>query len=161
MNFPEPLQQGQFLRRYKRFFAEIEVGGKTLTAHVPNTGSLKGCLREGAPCLFSTSKDPARKLPLTLQLVQDNGAWVGVNTHMANDLVWEAYQTGIITAWKKFDGGQREVKIHAKTRLDMALWKSSGELTATTKITPPLFSKNKFHFEFLLMYTKAKYQRAN
>ncbi|MGE0761973.1 MAG: DNA/RNA nuclease SfsA [Bdellovibrionales bacterium] len=146
MNFAEPLQQGRFKRRYKRFFAEIEFGGKTITAHVPNTGSLRGCLNEGAPCLFSTSKDPARKLPHTLQMVQDEGTWVGVNTNLANDLAWEAWQNGDIPGWKKFDGGQREVKIHAKTRLDLALWKSTADLPATTKLTPAHLSKNKFYF---------------
>ena len=160
MNFPEKLQQGQFLRRYKRFFAEIDFGGQTLTAHVPNTGSLKGCLREGAPCLFSTSKDPTRKLPHTLQMVQDEGTWVGVNTNLANDLVWEAWQNGIIPGWKKFDGGQREVKIHAKTRLDLALWKSRSDFPVSTKLTPLHLDKNKFYFIEVKNVTMAQGQFA-
>lgn len=146
MKFPSPLSQGQFLRRYKRFFAEIEFQGKTITAHVPNTGSLKGCLKEGAPCLFSTSNDPARKLPQTLQMVRDGKSWVGVNTHLANELVWEAWQSGVIPAWKKLDGGAREVKIHAKTRLDLALWKATAELPAGAKLGVTQLQKNKFNF---------------
>lgn len=156
MKFPEELQPGRFLRRYKRFFAEIEAAGQTITAHVPNTGSLKGCLREGAPCLYAVSKDPARKLPYTLQLVQDNGAWVGVNSAMANDIVWEGWQNGSIAGWKKFDCGQREVKIHAKSRLDMAFWKGTAELTASTKLTAPLIAKNKFHFVEVKSVTMAQ-----
>lgn len=146
MKFQDPLAQGQFLRRYKRFFADIEFEGKTITAHVPNTGSLKGCLHENTPCLFSVSKDPARKLPYTLQMVQDEGTWVGVNTHLANDLVWEAWQTGQIKEWKKYEGACREVKIHAKTRLDLALWKISKEVPVGCKLSPTHLQNNKFHF---------------
>ena len=39
------LHRGIFLRRYKRFFAEISSdSGEILTLHCPNTGSLKNCL---------------------------------------------------------------------------------------------------------------------
>ncbi len=146
MKFPEPLRTGRFLRRYKRFFAEIEVEGEKITAHVPNTGSLKGCLREGAPCLFSQSKDPARKLPYTLQMVRHEDTWVGVNTLLANELAWEAWQNGQIPSWTTYDGGCREVKINSKTRLDLALWRVHDQLPAKVKLTAVHLSQNKFHF---------------
>lgn len=146
MKFTEPLSEGQFLKRYKRFFADLVVNGQTTTAHVPNTGSLRSCLEEGALCRFSTSSDPARKLALTLQMIQTESGWVGVNTHLANDLVWEAWTLGLLPRWKNFDSGQREVKLHAKTRIDLALWKSSEALPTGTKLTPPLLEKNRLHF---------------
>ncbi len=146
MKFTEPLNEGQFLKRYKRFFADLKVNGQTTTAHVPNTGSLKSCLEEGAPCRFSTSADPTRKLPHTLQMIKTSSGWVGVNTHLANDLVWEAWTLGLLPRWKDFDSGQREVKLHAKTRIDLALWKSSEDLPAGTKLTPPLIEKSRLHF---------------
>lgn len=146
MNFKETLKEGILRRRYKRFFAEIDFGGETITAHVPNTGSLKGCLKEGAACRFTTSNDPSRKLAHTLQMVRDGKAWVGVNTGASNSLVWEAWLEKRIPHWKNFDAAQREVRINAKTRLDLALWKATDALPATTKLTSSLIEKNKIHF---------------
>ena len=42
----ERLQAGRFLRRYKRFFADVERGSETLVTHCPNTGSMKTLLAE-------------------------------------------------------------------------------------------------------------------
>lgn len=45
MKFEDPINDGLFLKRYKRFFADIQQGSEVLTAHVPNTGSMKGLFR--------------------------------------------------------------------------------------------------------------------
>ena len=45
MKFTNSLIKGKLIKRYKRFFADIEVNNKTLTAHCPNTGSMMGLLR--------------------------------------------------------------------------------------------------------------------
>ncbi|MGB0564245.1 MAG: DNA/RNA nuclease SfsA, partial [Spirulinaceae cyanobacterium] len=38
-----PLQAGILLKRYKRFFADIELTtGEVITAHCPNTGPMTG-----------------------------------------------------------------------------------------------------------------------
>jgi sugar fermentation stimulation protein A len=146
MRYPIPLEKGIFLRRYKRFFADIEWQGKTITAHIPNTGSLKGCLNEGAPCAFSLSPDPNRKLPYTLHLVQDGDSWVGVNTAVTNELVFEAWQKGTFKTWKKFDAGQREVRLHARTRVDLVLWRATNDWPQAVRLKPDQLSKHRFHF---------------
>jgi sugar fermentation stimulation protein A len=155
MKFAEPLKEGIFRRRYKRFFAEVDRGGETITCHLPNTGSLKGCLREGAPCLFSVSTDPSRKLPYTLQMVKDGGAWVGVNTSLANAIVWEAWKAGEISSWLPYDGCQREVRLHAQTRLDLAMWKGCEEVPAGEKLTLAHVKNHKFHFVEIKSVTMA------
>ena len=49
MQFDPPLEEGRLLRRYKRFFADVETAsGETLTIHCPNTGSMRHCMSEGA-----------------------------------------------------------------------------------------------------------------
>lgn len=146
MRFTDGLKQGIFLRRYKRFFADVEFEGATLTCHLPNTGSLKGCLREGAPCLFSVSSDPSRKLPYTLQIVKDGGAWVGVNTAAANSVVWHAWKDRLIPAWRVFDGCQKEVRLHAQTRLDLCLWHGSKGLPTNAKLTLSHLKSHQLHF---------------
>ncbi len=144
-----------FLRRYKRFFADVEFEGNVVTCHVPNTGSLKGCLEEGAPCLISISGDPKRKFPHTLELVQSGKTWVGVNTMAANAIVWRAWQAKAVPAWKEFDACQKEVRLHAKTRLDLAMWKGHPEFPATDKITLTHLTKHKLHFVEIKSVTMA------
>jgi len=54
-----PILYGKFIRRYKRFFSEIELQdtGEIITAHCPNTGSMKQCLIPGARVIV-TYHDP-------------------------------------------------------------------------------------------------------
>lgn len=146
MIFTEPLKEGIFRRRFKRFFAEIESEGEILTAHVPNTGSLKGCLLPNSRCRFTVSSDPSRKLAYTLQMVQDGKHWVGINTMAANLVVWHAWQDKLVAQWKKYDACQKEVRLHAKTRLDLALWKGSETLPATERLNPTSLDQHHLHF---------------
>ena len=122
MKFEIPLEQGRFLKRYKRFFADIEWKGQVITAHVPNTGSLKSCSEANSPCLFSVSQNPERKLPYTLEMIQaPTGAWVGVNTANPNKLIKEALHQGHFEWWKNYAEIKPEFKISAESRLDFAL----------------------------------------
>ena len=71
-----------FIKRYKRFFTDIRTAqGELLTVHCPNTGSMKNCQVENAPCWYSLSDNPKRKLPGTLEIVTTSfGNLAGVNT---------------------------------------------------------------------------------
>ena len=114
MYFTPPLTKGLFLKRYKRFFADILWEDKTITAHVANTGSMKGCgVEEGQACLFSIYKGTAaRKLPYTLEFIQaKSGSWVGVHTLRANALVKELWEEKPLDHWLEFEGILSEVKI--------------------------------------------------
>jgi sugar fermentation stimulation protein A len=130
MIWPIPLQKGIFLKRYKRFFADVELNGEVVVAHVPNTGSLKTAAESGQPCWVSPASNPERKLKYTLEAVQSkNGAWVGVNTSWPNQLIKEAFEKKVFTHWDDYDHFQSEVKISAETRLDACLKNSkSGQL---------------------------------
>ncbi len=89
MQFLSKLEEATLIRRYKRFFAEIELNGKTQIAHVPNTGRLTGVAHKNAPCLVQKASNPDRKLKWTLEFVNPLNAWVGVNTQTPNQLVKE------------------------------------------------------------------------
>ena len=71
------LLPGTFIKRYKRFFADILTQqGEPLTLHCPNTGSMKNCLVENSRCWYSLSDNPKRKLPGTLEIVTTaSGSW--------------------------------------------------------------------------------------
>ena len=103
MQLPQPLCEGRLLRRYQRFLADVELAdGRVVTAHTPNTGSMRQCAVPGARVLLSTSANPARKLPYTWELVEVDARWVDVNTQRANRVVEEALRAGTIVT---FAGG--------------------------------------------------------
>lgn len=103
MLLPHPLFAGRLLRRYQRFLADVELADcRIVTAHTPNTGSMKQCAVAGHRVLLSTSANPARKLPYTWELVEVNGHWADVNTQRANRVVEEGLRSGAIVP---FAGG--------------------------------------------------------
>lgn len=86
-----PLYSGTLLKRYKRFFADIQLdSGEIVTAHCPNTGPMTGVSTTGSKVQLSQSDNPKRKLAYTLELIQVHDTeptWVGVNTALPNRIV--------------------------------------------------------------------------
>jgi len=120
MHFPIKLEQGLLIRRYKRFLADVERSdGSKLTIHCPNSGSMRSCSAPGSLICFSTSDNPKRKYPHTLEMVKVNGSWVGVNTSLTNALVAEAIAAGTIAELTDIETIQREVRTSEGNRLDL------------------------------------------
>jgi sugar fermentation stimulation protein A len=114
--------EGRLLRRYKRFFADIETReGEKLTVHCPNPGSMRGLLREGAAVRCSSSDDPRRKLRHTLEMIRMGRTWVGLHTGRANALVEAALRAGGIEALSRYRCMRREVATPLGSRLDFLL----------------------------------------
>jgi sugar fermentation stimulation protein A len=122
MQYHTPLIEAHFLKRYKRFFADVDLSeNERAVAHVPNTGSLREICDSPTRCRLLKSTDPKRKLPYTLEQVLVGKTWVGVNTHRANEFVWEAFTNQSLPHWQAYSDGAREVKISSESRLDMRL----------------------------------------
>ncbi|MDF2177810.1 DNA/RNA nuclease SfsA [Aliiglaciecola sp. CAU 1673] len=124
MQFSPPLQSGTLIKRYKRFLADIQLDtGEVITAHCANTGAMTGCAEPGFRAFVSYHPDPGRKLAYSWQLAKDNqGHWIGINTHLANKLVEEALATNKITALSGYERVRREVKPKdSNHRLDFML----------------------------------------
>ncbi len=121
MNFKEILISGELVKRYKRFFVDVKIANRIITAHCPNTGSMMGLLKKGNKVWLSKSKNPKRKLKYTLQIIQDNKTKVGVNTQLTNKLVLEALQKKNIKELKNFDITKQEVKFGENTRFDFLI----------------------------------------
>jgi sugar fermentation stimulation protein A len=117
--------RGRFLRRYKRFFADVETeDGRTLTVHCPNPGSMLGFHRPGAAVRCSTSDAPRRKLRHTLEMMRIGRTWVGLHTGRANAVVARALAAGLPRALAGYSETRREVPVphgEGRSRLDFRL----------------------------------------
>ena len=133
LKFEIPLFEGSFLRRCKRFSVEAQFANETVWVHTNNTGAMLGLLGEGNRILFSKSANPARKMPYTLEFIEADGVWCGVNTSAPNRMLQAAFAAG------KFDftHGYEQIKMEQplpaelslegeKTRFD-ALLKGKGQ----------------------------------
>jgi len=122
-----PLVKGTLLRRYQRFLADVVLeNGDTVTAHCPNTGSMKDCCAPDRPVYLSVHDNPRRKLKYTWELIQMPTSLVGVNTLMPNRLVKHAVQAGQVAELSGYGTVRSEVKIGAHTRVDLMLQDGRG-----------------------------------
>ncbi len=116
--------RGRLIRRYKRFLADVTLeNGEQITAHCPNTGSMKNCVEEGAEVWLSESDNPKRKYKYTWEyIVTSKGNWICVNTGKANKLVEDAVSKGLIQELVGYPECRREVKYgDENSRIDLML----------------------------------------
>lgn len=126
--FPYPqLYPGVLLKRYKRFFADIELAtGEVITAHCPNTGPMTGVCQVGNRVMVSHSANPKRSLPYTWELIEvtdTQPTWVGVNTALPNRVIKSALEAQLFPSL----GGYTQIKpevpygLDKKSRIDFLL----------------------------------------
>ena len=142
MNFEDKLISGVFIKRYKRFFVDIKIKNKIITAHCPNTGSMQGLLSKGNKVWISKSNNPNRKLKYTLQIIEDNGSKVGVNTHLTNKIFLHALKNNLVKELDKNIEIKPEVKFGADTRFDFLIKKENYKAFIEVK-NVTLVRKNK------------------
>lgn len=122
MRFSAPLIPAVLLKRYQRFLVDVQLAdGRTVTAHCPNTGAMLSCSTPGSPVRLSHSSNPRRKYLFSLEMVQENGTWVGVNTARTNRIVIEAIEGGIVRKLADPDRIATEVATSPGCRLDLAV----------------------------------------
>ena len=118
MKFTNTLIKGQLIKRYKRFFVDVEVNNKVVTAHCPNTGSMHGLLDKGNEVWISKSDDPKRKLKFTLEMIRSNKRIIGVNTHRANRIVEDGLKNKLFKEFLSIKNIKPEFKYSDDTRFD-------------------------------------------
>ena len=121
MNFENKLISGLFIKRYKRFFVDIKLKNKIVTAHCANSGSMIGLLNKDNKVWITEAANKKRKLKYTLQIIEENHSKVGVNTHLTNKIVNHALENNLIEGFSNKIKIKSEQVFGANTRFDFFL----------------------------------------
>jgi len=122
MEFISELKMGIFVKRYKRFLVDIKLNnGDIITAHCPNTGSMKNCLYPGWKVLLSESSNLKRKYKYTFEMIHNGKCWIGVNTHLTNKIILEAINEKQISEFDSYNRIKTEVPYGNNSRIDILL----------------------------------------
>jgi sugar fermentation stimulation protein A len=124
-----PLVEGRLVKRYKRFFAEVELAdGSIVTAHCPNTGPMTGVSSVGSLVLISASNNPNRKLAYTWELIQVDETWVGINTNLPNKIIGLGLEKRLFSELGDYIKIEREVAYGSqKSRIDYRLTRANNQ----------------------------------
>ena len=133
MEFTKSLIKGNLIKRYKRFFVDVKINKEVVTAHCPNTGSMKGLLDEGNEVYLLQNDNPKRKLKYGLEIIKAKNKLVGVNTHLANKIVNHGLTNNLINELKNNDSIKQEVFFNKETRFDFLLQKNKQKIFVEVK----------------------------
>jgi sugar fermentation stimulation protein A len=125
------IRSGTFVRRFQRFFAEIDLDGERVLAHCPNTGRMEGMLRPGAPAHLLVEPNRKRKLAFTWELVELDGVMLGANPARANSLVIAALEARAIPGLTRFNELRPE-RAYGQSRADF--WLRVGKRQAFVEV---------------------------
>lgn len=148
MRFPQPLTEARLVRRYKRFFADVEFADGTMaTAHVANPGAMLGLNAPGLRIWVEKITSETRTLPWSWEIAEQNGALVGVNASRPNNLVAEALVRNGIAEFAGYDIIRREVRYGTNSRIDFLL-AGAGKPDAYVEVKNVHFSRVTGRAEF-------------
>ena len=146
MEFTKSLIKGKLIKRYKRFFTDVKIGKEIVTAHCPNTGSMKGLLDEGNDVYLLSNDNPKRKLKYGLEIIKSRKNLVGINTHMANRIAEHGLKNNLINELKNNDNIKPEVFFNKETRFDFLLKKKRQKTFVEVKNVTLFRSKDTAEF---------------
>ncbi len=133
MQFTKSLIKGKLIKRYKRFFVDVKLNKEIITAHCPNTGSMKGLLDKGNEVYLLKNDDPKRKLKYGLEIIKTQKKLVGINTHMANKIVNHGLNNNLIKELQNNDKIKPEVFFKKDTRFDFLVEKNKQKIFIEVK----------------------------
>jgi sugar fermentation stimulation protein A len=105
------LVRARFIARPNRFTAAVEVGGRRVTAHLPNTGRLGEILVPGRQVFLAPAKNPHRKTAFTLVLAEMDVTLVSVDSGAPNVLAYEYLKGRSFVPFSAYDTIRREVTL--------------------------------------------------
>jgi sugar fermentation stimulation protein A len=128
------LVEGILIKRYKRFMADVKLRNHhVVTAHCPNSGSMKACCEPGRKVYLSRHNKPSRRLKYTWEMIQMEHSLVGVNTMVPNRLTEAAILAGDIPELSGYEEVRTEVKYGQHSRIDILLEKGKNRCFVEVK----------------------------
>ncbi len=121
-----------FESREKRFIITARINNRSIAAHTNNSGSMLGLLRPGREILLSRSDNPKRRLAYTLELVREDGFWVGVNTQIPNRMLKLAWEKSLIPEFMGYEAFRSEAVV-GQSRIDSCLEGPEGKMWVEAK----------------------------
>ncbi len=112
--------EGRFVTRDNRFRVTVEVDGRPVWAHLPNSGRLSELLVPDRHVLLIKQAGAERKTGYDLSLVDMDGHWVSVDARLPNDLIEEALHSGRLEPLDGYCTMRREVTF-GRSRFDFLL----------------------------------------
>lgn len=125
LKLPE-LYYGKFIKRYKRFFVDIQTEDGVVSVHNPNTGSMTGLLDSENMVVYSKSENPKRKLKYTLEGINTGKEWIYTNTIAVNRIVECGILDSEISEFKDVTSYKREYK-YGESKIDFYIELNSGD----------------------------------
>ena len=148
MDFENELIPGVLIKRYKRFFADIKLGNKIITAHCPNPGSMFKLLEKGNRAWITESNNQNRKLKYTLQIIEVDNTKFCINTHITNKIVHESLEEKLVENLNGYNFIRPEKKFGSNTRFDFLLNDTKNDKKAFLEVKSVTLSRKKGHAEF-------------
>jgi sugar fermentation stimulation protein A len=150
MRFQTPLEPARLIRRYKRFLADIrlEAGGREVTAHCANPGSMMGLATPGARIWVEPNDDPKKKLKYGWRLVDhENGHFTGVDTSLPNRALKAALFAGEIAELSGYNEVLPEQRYGERSRIDFLL-RGAERRNAYVEVKSVTLSRERGRAEF-------------
>lgn len=120
MQFRGVLRRAVFRARLNRFAVSVELEGREVQAHLPNSGRMSELLVAGRPVLLAKQPAQHRKTGYDMILIGWGERWIGVDARMPPPLVEEALQEGRIQALRGYEKVRRETAFGG-SRIDLLL----------------------------------------
>jgi sugar fermentation stimulation protein A len=128
------LIEGILIKRYKRFMADVKLrNNHVVTAHCPNSGSMKECSEPGRTVYLTRHNKPSRRLKYTWEMIRMETSLVGVNTMVPNRLTEAAVLAGDIPELSGYETVRREVKYGKHSRIDLLLERGTNRCFVEVK----------------------------
>ena len=122
VNYHSKLIKAKFIKRYKRFFSDhLLPNNKVITAYCPNTGSMKGLLIQGSQSFLSQSLNTNRKLNYTWEQIKIRDTNIGINTQLANKVIYENIRKFDYFKTTQILKIEREVKYGKNCKIDFLI----------------------------------------
>ena len=122
MQFEEPLLEGTFLGRPKKYVASILLTtGEEVAVHCANRGSLAGCLEPGNKVLISPQSNPRIKHNFQLEIVYAGKTPIAVHAGRPSGVLAEAIMAGKLRELAGYATLHRDNRAKRECRVDLVV----------------------------------------